>query len=81
MLTSMSLAEIQAKYAGVHTPEEIQQFHQNMENSKQQFGQFMDTKWTDVVNAVNAIRKGETHRSAEETRREKEKRKMRRIVV
>ena len=41
MLTSMSLAEIQAKYAGVHTPEEIEQFHQNMDNSK---------KWNIVKN-------------------------------
>ena len=37
----MSLAEIQAKYAGVHTPEEIEQFHQNMDNSK---------KWNIVKN-------------------------------
>ena len=30
MLSSMTLAEIQAKYSGIHTPEEIEQFHQNM---------------------------------------------------
>ena len=34
MLSSMTLAEIQAKYSGIHTPEEIDQFHQNMTNSK-----------------------------------------------
>ena len=34
MLSSMTLAEIQAKYSGIHTPEEINQFHQNMTNSK-----------------------------------------------
>ncbi len=34
MLSSMTLAEIQAKYSGIHTPEEIEQFHQNMTNSK-----------------------------------------------
>ena len=27
MIASMTLAEIQAKYADVHTPEEVAQFH------------------------------------------------------
>ena len=34
MLTSMTLAEIQTKYADIHTPDEVAQFHQNMNNSK-----------------------------------------------
>ena len=34
MIASMTLAEIQAKYADVHTPEEVAQFQENMTNSK-----------------------------------------------
>ena len=34
MIASMSLAEIQEKYAGIHTPAEIAQYQQNMQNSK-----------------------------------------------
>ena len=34
MLTSMTLAEIQTKYSDIHTPDEVAQFHQNMDNSK-----------------------------------------------
>ena len=34
MIASMTLAEIQAKYAEVHTPEEVAQFQENMTNSK-----------------------------------------------
>ena len=29
-----TLAEIQAKYDGIHTPDEIAQYQQNMKNSK-----------------------------------------------
>ena len=34
MIASMTLAEIQAKYDKVHTPEEVAQFQENMTNSK-----------------------------------------------
>ena len=34
MSASMTLAEIQAKYNGIHTPEEVAQYHQKMTNSK-----------------------------------------------
>ena len=30
----MTLAEIQAKYDGIHAPEEIEQYQQNMTNGK-----------------------------------------------
>ena len=33
MIAQMTLAEIQAKYAGVHTPDEVAQYQQNMTNS------------------------------------------------
>ena len=46
MLTSMTLAEIQAKYSEIHTPEEIEQFHQNMKNSN---------KWKVVKNFDDSI--------------------------
>ena len=44
MLTSMTLAEIQAKYDGVHTPEEIDQFQKNMNNSKK--WKIVKNEWT-----------------------------------
>ena len=44
MLTSMSLAEIQAKYSEIHTSEEIAQFHQNMDNSKK--WKVVKNEWT-----------------------------------
>ena len=44
MLSSMTLAEIQAKYSGIHTPEEINQFHQNMTNSKK--WKIVKNEWT-----------------------------------
>ena len=51
MLTSMTLAEIQAKYSGIHTPEEIDQFHQNMTNSKK--WKIVKNEWTwDGLNHV-----------------------------
>ena len=34
MIASMTLAEIQAKYADVHTPEEVAQYQENMTNSQ-----------------------------------------------
>ena len=47
----MTLAEIQAKYSGIHTPEEINQFHQNMTNSKK--WKIMKNEWTwDGLNHV-----------------------------
>ena len=33
MIAQMTLAEIQAKYAGVHTSDEVAQYQQNMTNS------------------------------------------------
>ena len=51
MLTSMTLAEIQAKYSEIHTPEEIAQFHQNMDNSKK--WKVVKNEWTwDGLNHV-----------------------------
>ena len=51
MLSSMTLAEIQAKYSGIHTPEEINQFHQNMTNSKK--WKIVKNEWTwDGLNHV-----------------------------
>ena len=51
MLTSMTLAEIQAKYSEIHTPEEIEQFHQNMDNSKK--WKVVKNEWTwDGLNHV-----------------------------
>jgi len=51
MLSSMTLAEIQAKYSGIHTPEEINQFHQNMTNSKK--WKITKNEWTwDGLNHV-----------------------------
>ena len=51
MLSSMTLAEIQAKYSGIHTPEEIEQFHQNMTNSKK--WKIVKNEWTwDGLNHV-----------------------------
>ena len=44
MLSSMTLAEIQAKYSGIHTPEDIEQFHQNMTNSKK--WKIVKNEWT-----------------------------------
>ena len=34
MIASMTLAEIQTKYSDIHKPDEVAQFHQNMDNSK-----------------------------------------------
>ena len=34
MIASMTLADIQTKYAEIHTPEEVAQFQENMTNSK-----------------------------------------------
>ena len=34
MLASMTLTEIQTKYNSIHTPDEIAQYQQNMQNSK-----------------------------------------------
>ena len=51
MLTSMTLAEIQAKYSEIHTSEEIAQFHQNMDNSKK--WKVVKNEWTwDGLNHV-----------------------------
>ena len=51
MLTSMTLAEIQAKYSEIHTPEEIEQFHQNMDTSKK--WKVVKNEWTwDGLNHV-----------------------------
>ena len=51
MLTSMTLAEIQAKYSEIHTSEEIEQFHQNMDNSKK--WKVVKNEWTwDGLNHV-----------------------------
>ena len=51
MLTSMNLAEIQAKYSEIHTPEEIEQFHQNMKNSNK--WKVVKNEWTwDGLNHV-----------------------------
>ena len=51
MLSSMTLAEIQAKYSGIHTPEDIEQFHQNMTNSKK--WKIVKNEWTwDGLNHV-----------------------------
>ena len=51
MLSSMTLAEIQAKYSGIHTPEEIEQFHQNMTTSKK--WKIVKNEWTwDGLNHV-----------------------------
>ena len=51
MLTSMTLAEIQTKYSGIHTPEEIEQFHQNMDTSKK--WKVVKNEWTwDGLNHV-----------------------------
>ena len=51
MLSSMTLAEIQAKYSGIHTPKEIDQFHQNMTNSKK--WKIVKNEWTwDGLNHV-----------------------------
>ena len=51
MLTSMTLAEIQAKYSEIHKPEEIAQFHQNMNNSKK--WKVVKNEWTwDGLNHV-----------------------------
>ena len=47
MLTSMTLAEIQAKYSEIHTPEEIEQFHQNMDNSKK--WKVVKNEWTCTI--------------------------------
>ena len=33
MIAAMTLDEIQKKYAGVHTPEEVAQYQQNMTNN------------------------------------------------
>ena len=47
----MTLAEIQAKYSEIHTPEEIEQFHQNMDNSKK--WKVVKNEWTwDGLNHV-----------------------------
>ena len=43
MLASMTLAEIQAKYS-IHTPEEIEQFHQNMNSNKK--WKVVKNEWT-----------------------------------
>ena len=45
MLASMTLAEIQAKYDKIHTPEEIEQFDQNMKNSKKKW-KIVKGEWT-----------------------------------
>ena len=51
MLTSMTQAEIQTKYSGIHTPEEIDQFHQNMKNSNK--WKVVKNEWTwDGLNHV-----------------------------
>ena len=44
MIASMNLAEIQAKYNGVHTPDEIAQYQQNMTNSKK--WKVVKNEWT-----------------------------------
>ena len=50
-LISMTLAEIQAKYSEIHTPEEIAQFHNNMDASKK--WKKGKTEWTwDGLNHV-----------------------------
>ena len=51
MIASMTLAEIQAKYADVHTPEEVAQFQENMTNSKK--WKIVKNEWTwDGLNHV-----------------------------
>ena len=56
MLSSMTLAEIQAKYSGIHTPEEIDQFHQNMTNSKK--WKIVKNEWRwDGLNHVDRLRR------------------------
>ena len=44
MLASMTLADVQAKYSGVHTPDEIEQYYENMTNSKK--WKIVKNEWT-----------------------------------
>ena len=51
MIASMTLAEIQTKYSDIHTPDEVAQFHQNMDNSKK--WKVVKNEWTwDGLNHV-----------------------------
>ena len=45
MIAQMTLAEIQAKYAGVHTPDEVAQYQQNMINNPDKW-KLKKNEWT-----------------------------------
>ena len=53
MIASMTLAEIQAKYADVHTPEEVAQFQENMTNSKKWKVAKGEWTWDGLTHAWN----------------------------
>ena len=44
MIASMTLAEIQAKYSAIHSPEEVAQYQQNMTNGKK--WKVVKNEWT-----------------------------------